>query len=353
MDNMEFKLWFANINISNRIKFILLEQFKDEQSIYENRKDICKVNKKLEMLMQFNIDSEIIYSQLEAIQKEIYSLIFYNDAKYPQNIKCIDDYPYVLYYKGDLEKSKNKKNIAIVGSRKCSSYGIEATEYIVSNFEGLDLVLTSGGAYGVDTIVHKTSINKNIYNIAILGCGININYPASNKLLYEKIKENGLIISEFSPQTKPYSYNFPMRNRIISGLSDAVIVVEASSKGGSLITARYAAEQGREVIAVPGSIFSPLSLGVNKLIDDGAKIFTTIEDLLYILKIPKKQEKTKNINRSLKGNILKLLEDKPMHIDEIIRLMHIDTSVIYELLFEMQFNKEIISLTGNYYAKII
>lgn len=354
MDNISlYKLWFANINLNERIKFLLLEQFKDECSIYENRGELIKTNLNLKHLMDLNVYDEELENQLKKIRNGEYNVVFYNDDIYPKNLKNIEDFPYVLYYRGDIERFNKTKAIAIVGARKCSNYGAEVTKYIVSNLEGYNVSVVSGGAYGIDTIAHRVSISKGIYNVAVFGCGIDICYPSNNKFLYEEIEKNGVLISEFAPKTPPFAYNFPRRNRIISGLSNSVIVVEASDKGGSLITAGYAANQGKEVFAVPGSIFSPLSNGVNKLIEDGANVFKSINDLKDIVCDDNKGKNGKNLDDGLKGKILKLLEDKPMHIDEIIRLIHIDTSLIYELLFEMQFNKEIISLTGNYYAKII
>lgn len=351
--NIIYKLWFSNVKINDGIKFILLEQFNNERNIYENRKELSFSNSNLKYLVDIDLDSEIIEKQIKDIESEKYNLLFYNDDKYPEKLKNIQNYPYALYYKGNVDRLSSKTSIAIVGSRKCSNYGAEVTKYIVSNLENYDLNIISGGAFGIDTIAHRIAVDKKIYNVAVFGCGIDVCYPANNKSLYSSIEKNGLLLSEFLPNTAPFAYNFPRRNRIISGLSQCVIVVEAGVKSGSLITASYAANQGRDVFAVPGSIFSPLSSGVNKLINDGAIIFNTIDDLIEGIKLAPRKNHGSYLQDGLKGKILKLLEDKPMHIDEIIRIVNIDTSLIYELLFEMQFNKEIISLTGNYYAKII
>ena len=173
----------------------------------------------------------------------------------------------------------NKKSIGVVGARKCSNYGLTVTKLLTKELITNNITLISGGARGIDSIAHKTALENDGYNISVLGCGIDITYPAENKDLFSKIAENGVVISEFLLGTPPLKDNFPRRNRIISGLSESVIVIEASEKSGSLITARLALKQQKTVIAVPGSILYSGASGSNKLLRDGATICTGVEDL--------------------------------------------------------------------------
>ena len=232
----------------------------------------------------------------------------------------------------------------------CTQYGAQITKLLTKELISYNITIISGGAKGIDSVAHKTALEDCGNTIVVLGCGIDVVYPKQNASLFRKIEDTGLIISEFLPGTKPLPYHFPMRNRIISGLSRLVIVAEASSKSGSLITANYAAEQGKSVMAVPGSIFSKGSNGCNKLIRDGAQIFSGMEDLYSILelKIPKKE----GIISPIKRKILSVIAKSPTHIDEIVEKSCIDRAALFKVLFEMQIRNEIVSLPGNYYAKI-
>ena len=184
--------------------------------------------------------------------------------------------------------------------------------------------------------------------------GIDVVYPKENKRIYDMILRSGCIISEFLPGTKPYHYNFPIRNRIISGLSNIVIVVEASESSGSLITANLALEQGKGVVAVPGSIFSNQSKGTNKLIRDGAYPFTEFDDLFAFIGISYKISENKNMKKleGIKKRISDIISDTPIHIDDIFVRTNIDIKRLYEVLFELQLENVVICLSGNYYVKV-
>mgnify|MGYP001723478402 FL=1 len=212
--------------------------------------------------------------------------------------------------------------------------------------------MVSGVAAGIDSVMHRQILSRGGKTIGILGCGIDVVYPRFNKKLYDQIVSEGLLMSEFLPGTKPLSYNFPKRNRIISGFSDkGVIVVEASRKSGSLITANYALDEGKDVLAVPGPIFNESSAGCNLLIHQGASPFIGKEDLYDFLNIIKKESKN-NKKSSIKVNLLEIIGKEPIHIDKIIGSVNIDRIALFELLFEMQNENEIICLPGNYYVKI-
>ncbi|MBM6860999.1 DNA-protecting protein DprA, partial [Clostridium saudiense] len=273
-----------------------------------------------------------------------------NSEYYPEKLKEIDDAPYVLFYKGDLSLL-NHNMVAIVGSRKNSTYGEVVTRQIVGELRNMDYGVVSGVAYGIDSIAHKECLNRGIKTIGVLGCGIDIVYPKVNRLLYKEIEKSGLLISEFLPNTKPMPYNFPRRNRIITALSKGVIVIEATVKSGSLITVNYALQYGRDVMAVPGPVLNGNSKGCNLLIRDGAKMFVELEDLYCFLNVIKKEDKNFK-NNTIKLLLNEVLSSEPVHLDKIIQCVNIDRMALFELLFEMQNRNEIVCLPGNYYARI-
>ncbi len=202
-----------------------------------------------------------------------------NDEEYPQKLKQIYDPPAKLYYVGDL-KLLNNKSIAIIGCRKASKYGLKISKIFSEGLSKEKVTIISGFARGIDTEAHKGAINNEGKTVAILGNGIDIIYPSENKELFvDIISKGGLIISEFENGIKPLKENFPRRNRIISALSDGVVVVEAKRKSGTMITVDYALEQGKEVYVVPGNIDSLNSEGTNELIKQGAIIVTSYKDV--------------------------------------------------------------------------
>jgi len=209
-----------------------------------------------------------------------------DESNYPKLLKYIDNPPNTLYYKGNIELA-SELSIAIVGARKATAYGKWVAFELAKKLTDYDITVVSGMANGIDAYAHRGSINNKGKTIAVLGCGVDICYPASNKELMDKISENGLIISEYEPGTLPMPYRFPMRNRIISGLCFGTVIVEAGLNSGSLITAECAAEQGRNIYAIPGNINSIYSFGANKLIKDGATPLIVLDDIIDELGIQK------------------------------------------------------------------
>ena len=230
---------------------------------------------------------DIINDLPRVMQKYKIDIISINDKKYPQILKQIYDPPISLYIKGNTE-ILNGKNIAIVGCRNSSKYGEEAAKYFAYNLSAKGINIISGLAKGIDTYAHIGNLGAMMHNsndicgktIAVVGNGIDIIYPKENKYLEEKIiKSGGCIISEYPLGTKPEKFNFPARNRIISGLSKGVLVIEARVKSGTLITIDFALQQGRDVYVVPGNINSVNSVGTNDLIKQGAKLVTRVEEI--------------------------------------------------------------------------
>lgn len=200
------------------------------------------------------------------------------DSSYPERLRATADAPLVLFHRGDAALLETTA-VAIVGSRKASPYGVNVAEMLARQFASRGLAVVSGLAWGIDAAAHRAALETGA-TVAVLGTGLDVAYPRSNQKLQQRIAEKGLLLSEFPAGTTPQPHHFPVRNRIIAGLASAVVVVEATARSGSLITARLAAEEGRDVMAVPGSVFGEGSAGAHRLIQDGAKLVTCAQDVL-------------------------------------------------------------------------
>jgi DNA processing protein len=275
------------------------------------------------------------------------------DGNYPKRLREIKDPPKILYCLGEIKSEENC--FAIVGARKCTNYGKEIASRIASDLAEAGLTIVSGFAPGIDTAAHKAAIEKGKRTIAVLGTGIDEKsiYPKSNLKLIDKILENGgAIISEFEPGIHGTKYTFPQRNRIISGLSLGVLVVEARIQSGALITANYAQEQGRKVFAVPGSIFSQASKGCHFLIKNGAKLVESAEDILMELGIRKKEVGKKEIKGETpeENLILEVLKEGALNVEKIIEKTKLSPSKVASILSILEIEGKIKNLGGNIYA---
>lgn len=285
-------MWLSLIKgLGSRKKLELLQEYGNPKKIYNlTESELLKVRGIGKELAKKILDKNIkeqIYKHIKYMQKYEIDIISINDKKYPQILKQIYDPPISLYIKGNIE-ILNGKNIAIVGCRNSSKYGEEAAKYFAYNLSAKGINIISGLARGIDTYAHIGNLGAMMHNgndicgktIAVVGNGIDIIYPKENKYLEEKIiKSGGCIISEYPLGTKPEKFNFPARNRIISGLSKGVLVIEARAKSGTLITIDFALQQGRDVYVVPGNINSVNSVGTNDLIKQGAKLVTRVEEI--------------------------------------------------------------------------
>ncbi|WP_457625125.1 DNA-processing protein DprA [Persephonella sp.] len=260
-------------------------------------------------------------------------IISLQDREYPLQLKEIPDPPPFLYLSSQIP---DIPLISVVGSRKHTSYGKSVTKEIVKNLIENGIGVVSGLASGIDRIAHETALENGGFTVAVLGGGIDRIFPYENKDTYRKIKEKGSLISEFLIGQKPTKYTFPVRNRIIAGLSSGVIVIEASERSGALITARLANEYGRVVFSVPSNINNPYGKGCNLLLKDGAVPLTGIEDIFENIPYLRKKSASKEINLSeIEESILKYI-DQPVHIDILSEKTGINTDEILILLFEME-----------------
>jgi DNA processing protein len=267
--------------------------------------------------VRHSIDLE---TELEKLEKLGVSALTWESADYPKPLKNIADPPPILYVRGNLVP-QDEWALAVVGTRRATTYGRECTRMLVRGLVEGGVTVISGLAYGIDTEAHKTAINSGGRTVAVLGCGIDIIYPAENRKLSRAIIENGAIVSEYPLGTNPESGNFPRRNRIISGLSLGVLVVEGTIQSGARITADYALEQGREVFAVPGSILRKSGSGPNHLIQNGAKLVTHANDILEELNltmITQHAEARAIIpDNEIEATLLKQLSAEPIHVDQL------------------------------------
>lgn len=284
LDKNKYWVWFSLIeNLGSRKKQELLKKYNNPQRIYNLKKeDIVKIpgfsEKRAEMILDKKKRDEL-NDYLQKMKKENVDIITIEDDEYPRILKNIYDYPISLYIKGN-KKILNNKSIGIVGCRMASEYGIKAAQYFAYKLAQKGINIISGLAKGIDSNSHIGAIKAKGITIGIVGNGLDIVYPKENYKLYSEIlKNDGAIISEYPLGTKPEKMNFPARNRIISGMSNGIIVVEAKKKSGTLITVDYALEQGRDVYVVPGNINSANSLGTNELIKQGAKMVTKYDDI--------------------------------------------------------------------------
>lgn len=301
----------------------------------------------------FSSDSlENFAKYIDKIHKYKYKYVTILDDDYPENLKYIDDRPAVLYYKGDFDKIKDKNSLAFVGSRKCTAYGKWAAKTLAEKISLAGITTVSGLAYGIDATSHKASLDVGGRTIGVIGCGIDKIYPKQNKDLYRRIEENGLILSEFPLGTEPVAFNFPRRNRIISGISLGTVVIEAKEKSGTMITVRCALDQGREVFAVPGNINSIYSKGTNKMIQEGAKLVLSaddiIEELSYLVDI-NREKKVLDYTKLDKNEaqVVRYIENFPnSSADTLKEKLDLDIDVINYLLTSLEL-KDYIENIGN------
>jgi DNA processing protein len=259
------------------------------------------------------------------------SVLTLDDPAYPVRLREIADAPPVLYVKGTLTEADDW-SIAVVGTRRVTTYGVQVTEKVAGDVAAAGVTVVSGLALGVDTYAHRAALARGGRTIAVLGSGIDRIYPGENRALAQRIAEHGAVISEFPLGTKPDATNFPRRNRIISGLSRATLVVEGDHKSGAMHTASVAAEQGRDVFAVPGNILSPLSAGPNQLIKEGARVVTDATDILDELNLTAVVEQ-RTARESLpadptEATLLGLISHEPLHVDDLTRASRLPSSVV-------------------------
>ncbi len=284
-----------------------------------------------------DIDPDNEMSRLERLGIKVLTS---NDKAYPRRLREIYDFPPVLYEKGEL-KPEDEWCVAVVGTRRATVYGRQITEEITADLARSKITIVSGLAKGIDTIAHRSALEAGGRTIAVFASGLDIVYPAENQKLSQDIMENGALLSEYPPGTRPRAENFPRRNRILSGLSLGVLVTEAGEGSGAMITAADAIEQDREVFAVPGSVLSPASRGANRLIQKGeAKLvreYTDILEELNLMAVERQIEMREILPESeTESVLLKQLGGEPSHIDEVCRKSGLPAATVSSTLAMME-----------------
>lgn len=363
MNTEYYWLWLSSLDLfSHKNINILLDYFSSPEGIWKastaELQSIKNISDKFIQKVLSTRHEKEIENKIKQLEKYNIKYISVENKSYPEKLKNIYDYPYGIYMKGSIEQ---KKTIAIVGSRKCSEYGAEVTKTFGKELAQNNITVVSGMAKGIDSLAHWGALEANIKHstIAVLGCGLDICYPKENYELMNRIIENGAVISEYPLGTSPHSAFFPQRNRIISGLSEAIIVVEAARKSGSLITADQALEQGRDVFAVPGNITSKLSQGTNDLIRQGAMLVTSSNDVLNELGLDTSKYNKKVVEKINSEYFLapdeKLVYDcislEPQNIDVIFSKLECPINKLQYILTLLELKGYVQQLPGQRYVK--
>jgi DNA processing protein len=324
MDEKAYWIGFNLVKGIGAVRFqSLLDHFGDAESAWNSStEELSQAGLSEKILERFNelkstIDLEKYW---DSILRQGIRVLTWKDAEYPSHLKEIEQPPPVLYVRGEITVEDNWA-VAIVGTRQVTAYGRQVTEELTSALVHNGVTVISGLARGVDAVAHNAALKAGGRTLAVLGSGVDKIYPPEHRQMADKILAQGALISDYAPGTPPESTNFPPRNRIISGLSMAVVVVEAGETSGALITADFAVEQGREVFAVPGNIMAPQSKGCNRLIANGARPMLKAEDVLEALDLTRNIER-REVRRAIptdatEAALLELLKLEPLHVDDI------------------------------------
>ena len=338
---------------------LLISYFESAEKVWNASKSkLLEVGLKERIAGEFvnhrkNFDSKKYFKKLKEKQIKFVSL---KDANYPENLRGISDAPSILYYIGELKKS-DKNAVAIVGSRKMSGYGREVADKFATELSIMGITIVSGLALGIDAVAHKACVEAGGRGIVVLASGLDTISPLTNRwIALEIVKKGGAIISEYPLGQTPQRTFFPSRNRIISGLSKAVIVVEGLRKSGTLLTASAAAEQGRTVFAVPGYITSPLSAAPHFLIQNGSKLITSTQDILEELDMQLKVdfEEVEKImpENEMEEKLLEIIGKEPLHLDEVARISSLKASDVSTILTFMELKGMVKNMGGGVYKKV-
>jgi DNA processing protein len=348
---------------------LLLKTFGNPANIYAATTNQLKevVSDKIASAIAQGVNEQAIAEASQWLSHANNHLVTLADPHYPKALLEIADPPPFLYAKGNLTLL-NQASIAIVGSRSASVQGEKNAEAFAHDLCGYGLCIVSGLALGIDAAAHRGALKANGATIAVVGTGLDIVYPAKHRDLAHQIVERGLIISEFSLGTPSKPQNFPKRNRIISGLSLGCLVVEANLQSGSQITARMAAEQGREVFAIPGSIHSPMSKGCHQLIKQGAKLVDCLQDIVEDLGLSNLALNNTTLNHvastndvsnasnkpsSAESSLLFIMGFEPITLENLVRLSHLTVSEVSSMLMLLELEGRVASLAGGQYQKTI
>ncbi len=296
--------------------------------------------------------------ELEWLEANEGEIVCFLDEAYPPLLRNIHGAPAILFSRGKFSDWENRIPIAFVGTRRATDYGKQVVQSLISEMKDYPFAIVSGFAAGLDRFAHEAALKAGLPTIGMLGTGLQFIYPKENEKLFYEILPTGLFLTEYSRESLPHPGHFPERNRLISGVSQAVILVETPEKSGALITAEFALEQGREVMAVPGSIFSPLHKGCHQLIQQGAKLVGSLKDILDELGLLDRKEEVEKIDEvievnldDLEKNLFSSLHHEPLHIDKITEISKLAPSSVAGSLTSLILKGLIKELPGKYFVK--
>lgn len=355
---MKYEYWFANIKgISHRRKQEIRGEMIDLKALFLMEEAMLKklrLQEKEKEAIRKSIVEWDLEQEYRKLQKQGVKFVTIFDREYPGRLRNIDSAPYALYIKGKLPE-EGKKTVAIVGARECSPYGESMAKRFAKCFAQAGVQIISGMARGVDSAGQRGAIEAGGESFGILGCGVDICYPRDGIGLYMDLQQNGGVISEFPLGTKPLPQHFPARNRIISGMADAVLVMEAKEKSGSLITADMALEQGKDVYALPGPVNSQLSKGCNYLIKQGAGVLTSPEELLeeWGLCACENQQKIGQNKISLESAeklVYSCLDFTPRSPEQLMSMTSYSITELLDILVGLELKGLVKEISKNYYT---
>ena len=356
----KYQYWMNCIpGIGNKKRQKLVEYCGSAKEVFFMKKEqLCKIegirDSDVEAIAEsrkgFDLEQGISY-----LEKEGISMVTVEEEAFPKRLARIADCPYAVFYKGKLP-AEEEKTAAVVGARICSAYGRAAALEIAEKLAAHGVGIVSGMASGIDSFGHWGAIRGGGKTYAVLGCGVDVCYPKGGWELYGRILESGGVLSEYLPKTPPAAARFPARNRFISALSDVVIVIEAKQRSGSLITADFALEQGKDIYAVPGRLSDALSAGCNALIRQGGGIVVSPDDLLLELGIStgKREDKQKSTKNSLEKDealVYSCFDLQPKSMEELVKMTKIPVSAMADLLVRLLGKGLIEEYYKNYYCK--
>ncbi len=366
MDTIESWLCLKSVpGVGNLLCKRLIERFGSPANIFQaSEKELLEVEgltRRHAAAIRSHRMPDSDKAELDLLAQKGHGLVTLTDSDYPQLLREIPDPPPFLYVSGRLDGSAGK--LAVVGSRNATDYGIRTTKDLCASLAALEITIVSGMARGIDTAAHEGALAAKGKTIAVLGSGLERIYPAENAALFRRISENGAVVSEFPLRTEPEAHNFPIRNRVISGMSLGTVVVEATKKSGSLITARLAAEQNREVFAVPGSVQSFKSVGTHTLIKQGAKLVENAQDILEELapfaavkqRLPKHASHEPLVKKVLlseeETRVFESLDPYPVHIDDLARKISMEPGKLSSILLKLELKGIVRQSPGKLFTK--
>lgn len=370
MNELLYQIWLSGLKrVSNTVMAKLHDRFGSFEAIYHLESIDLSEDDTLSLELKNSLAGKNLDNAREILERcEVLGakILSYYDPDYPERLKQIPDAPMQLYVMGTLPNVDERMSVAVVGARRPSIYGTNTAQNIAYELANAGMLIVSGMARGIDSAAHRGALRAEADTIAVLGCGVDVVYPPENGELKKMIEGNGAVISEFPPGTPPHASNFPARNRIISGLSCATVIVEGKATSGSTITARMALDQGREVFCVPGNIDNPLSVGPNTIVRDGGRLITCAKDIILDLTAdyPELMVETvfseEAVQKHTDRKLEKLPEEQrriaavlsrnhPVHVDEICFKTGIEVAVVNQSLFMLELNGLVKQLPGKNY----